>query len=145
MKLIQLFIRCALAIGFLSASADRFGLWHQNVAWGNWSSFVEYTEILVPFLSERFVAIAAIIATACEIIFGLALLIGWKTRLFGILSGILLIIFGISMAFTLGIKAPFDYSVFTAAAAAFALTAFPEGYLAMDNFLKKRSGKIFMF
>lgn len=136
MKLIQLFLRGALAVGFLSASADRFGLWHQNVAWGNWESFVEYTGILVPFLSEQFISVAAIIATACEIIFGIALLIGWKTRLFGILSGILLLIFGISMAFTLGIKTPLDYSVFTASAAGFALTAFPKGYFAVDSYVK---------
>lgn len=137
MKLIQLFIRWALAAGFLSASADRFGLWNQNVAWGNWESFVDYTAVLVP-LSEQFIAVAAIIATACEIIFGIALLIGWKTKLFGILSGILLFIFGISMATNLGIKAPFDYSVFAASAAGFALMAFPEGYLAVDTLRRKQ-------
>jgi len=142
MKLIQLFIRFALAAGFLSASADRFGLWHQNVAWGNWESFVEYTAILVP-LSGHFVAVAAVVATACEVIFGIVLLIGWKTKLFGVLSGALLLVFGISMALTLGIKAPFDYSVFSAAAAGFALWAFPEGYLSVDNLKKKQ--KVYRF
>jgi hypothetical protein len=34
---------------------------------------------------------------------------------------VLLTIFGISMALTLGVKAPLDYSVFTAATAAFSL------------------------
>jgi hypothetical protein len=34
---------------------------------------------------------------------------------------VLLTIFGMSMALTLGMKAPLDYSVFTAASASFAL------------------------
>jgi hypothetical protein len=39
----------------------------------------------------------------------------------GAAAYLLLTIFGISMALTLGMKAPLDYSVFTAAAAAFSL------------------------
>ncbi len=39
------FLRIALAISFLSAVADRFGLWGSpgaaNVAWGDWPTFVE--------------------------------------------------------------------------------------------------------
>jgi len=40
------FLRLALAAGFLSAVADRFGMWGPpgapNVAWGTWQPFVEY-------------------------------------------------------------------------------------------------------
>jgi hypothetical protein len=40
------FLRLSLAAGFLSAVADRFGLWGPpgtpNVAWGDWQPFVEY-------------------------------------------------------------------------------------------------------
>src|ERR1044071_4265663 len=42
----QWFLRIALAAGFLSAVADRFGLWGPagaaNVAWGAWQAFVDY-------------------------------------------------------------------------------------------------------
>ena len=42
----QWFLRVALAAGFLSAVADRFGLWGSagapHVAWGSWQPFVEY-------------------------------------------------------------------------------------------------------
>jgi hypothetical protein len=41
------FLRIALGISFLSAVADRFGLWgaygQPNVAWGDFSRFVAYT------------------------------------------------------------------------------------------------------
>jgi hypothetical protein len=42
-KIILIFVRLAIAIGFLSAVADRFGFWgnagESGVAWGNFESF----------------------------------------------------------------------------------------------------------
>lgn len=122
-KLVKLFLRLAIAGGFLSAVADRFGLWNYDVYWGNWESFVTYTQTLMPWFSHFWVQIAAIIATAAEIIFAIFLLIGWKTKLFAKLSGILLLIFALTMSFSGGIKTAFDASVFAASAAAFALGA----------------------
>jgi hypothetical protein len=44
------FLRYALGLGFLSAVADRFGLWGPfgtpNVSWGNFSRFLEYTHTI---------------------------------------------------------------------------------------------------
>ena len=44
---VRLFARLALGASFLSAVADRFGLWGpygaKNVSWGNFAHFVEYT------------------------------------------------------------------------------------------------------
>ena len=35
--MIKIFLRIAIATGFLSAVADRFGFWNKEVsAWGNW-------------------------------------------------------------------------------------------------------------
>ena len=49
-RLSSVFLRCALGLGFLSAVADRFGLWgafgQPNVEWGNFSRFLEYTHSL---------------------------------------------------------------------------------------------------
>ena len=46
----SVFLRYALALSFLSAVADRFGLWgsfgQPNVAWGSFSRFLEYTRRL---------------------------------------------------------------------------------------------------
>jgi hypothetical protein len=46
-EIVRLFARFALGASFLSAVADRFGLWGpygaKNVSWGNFAHFVEYT------------------------------------------------------------------------------------------------------
>jgi hypothetical protein len=41
--------------------------------------------------------------------------VGWRTRVAAFLSGSLLLLFGLAMAFALGIKAPLNVSVFSAA------------------------------
>ncbi|MBF4515469.1 DoxX family protein [Flavobacterium sp. ANB] len=129
-KAVKIFLRLALSIGFLSAVADRFGLWSKEVsAWGNWENFVAYTKVLNPLIPESLINPVAIIATAAEVIFAIFLLIGFKTELFARLSGFLLLLFALSMTFTIGIKGPLDYSVFTSAAAAFALSLMKEKYM----------------
>ncbi len=65
---------------------------------------------------------------------------GTKTELVGKLSGILLLIFALSMTFSLGIKAPFDYSVFTASAAGFSVGLIKEKYLELNKVPGKRNG-----
>ena len=79
----SVFLRFALGLSFLSAVADRFGLWGQfgqpNVAWGNFSRFVEYTGRLNSYLPLRMTLTLAVISTGAEILFGLLLLVGWNT------------------------------------------------------------------
>ncbi len=123
-KFIRLFLRLALAAGFLSAVADRFGLWPSEISvWGDWQSFLAYTGLLNPWFPTSLIPAIGVIATAAEIVFAVCLILGFKTELFAKLSGILLLIFGLSMTFSTGVKGAFDYSVFAAAAAAFALSA----------------------
>lgn len=139
-KLIKLFLRLAISAGFLSASADRFGLWPENVSvWGNWNSFLEYTEILNPWFPISIIPTLAIVATTFEIIFALFLLIGFKTELIARLSGILLLLFALSMTFSTGIKDAFDFSVFSASAAAFALSLMKFKFLELDTYFKKKN------
>jgi len=122
-KLPEWFLRIALGAGMLSAVADRFGLWNKELsAWGNWENFVAYTQQLNPWIPVSFIEIVAGIATFLEIIFGIGLLIPYKTSLIAKATGFLLLTFGLSMALFLNIKAPLDYSVFVGAAAAFALS-----------------------
>lgn len=133
-KAIKLFLRLAISSAFLSAVADRFGLWPAEISvWGNWENFVAYTAVINPWFPESLVSIAAIIATAAEVLFALFLLIGYKTELFAKLSGILLLVFALSMTFSSGIKGAFDFSVFTASAAAFALSTMKIKYLEVDK------------
>jgi len=123
-KYIEWYLRIAIALSFLSATADRFGLWPADLAvWGNWTSFVEYTGTLLFFLPESLVAVSAVVATVLEVIFGIALLTTYKTPFFAFCSGVLLLMFALGMVISLGIKAPFDYSVFSASAGAFGLSA----------------------
>ncbi|MFI2744144.1 DoxX family protein [Zhouia sp. PK063] len=136
--IVKLFLRLALSTAFLSAVADRFGFWGKEISvWGNWENFVSYTQIINPWIPAAAINMVAMLATALEIIFAIALLIGLKTELVAKLSGVLLIIFGLSMTFSTGIKGAFDYSVFTAAAAAFALGTMKQKYLEVDGLLFK--------
>ena len=137
-KIVKLFLRLAIATSFLSAVADRFGLWGADISvWGNWENFVSYTGIINPWIPTSAIPSLAFIATAAEIIFALFLLIGFKTTLTAKLSGILLLIFGISTTLSTGIKGAFDYSIFSAAAAAFALSLFKEKYWELDSLIFK--------
>ncbi len=138
--IIKLFLRFGIGVGFLSAVADRFGLWPAEVsAWGNWESFLEYTQLINPIISETLIPVFGAIATGAEILFGISLIIGFKTELVAKLSGFLMLIFALSIAFSTGIKGVFDYSVFAASAGAFGLSIMHEKYLELDLFLSRKN------
>ena len=110
-------LRCALGVGFLSAVADRLGLWgsfgQPNVEWGNFSRFLEYTQMLNWYVPARMIPILGVTATAAESTFGLLLIVGWYTRAVALLSALLLLTFAMAMTLALGIKAPLNFAVFT--------------------------------
>lgn len=120
-----LLARFALASSFLSAVADRFGLWGKagtaGVVWGNFDSFLKYTATLNPWAPTFLSNSLGYLATLLEVVFGVLLLVGFKVRLVSFFSFLLLSVFALSMTFTVGIKSVFDYSVFTAASAALLL------------------------
>ena len=115
--------RIAIAAGFLSAVADRFGVWggpgSPQVAWGDWSHFVAYTAMLNWFLPVAFVPAVAAVATIAEVTLAALLLVGYRLQWTAAASGGLLVLFAAAMTVALGPKAPLDYSVWAAAAAAF--------------------------
>lgn len=140
-KFSSVFLRLALGISFLSAVADRFGLCgaygQPNVAWGNYARFVDYTAKLNPFLPLALIPVLAALSTAAEALFGLLLVIGWKTRIASLLSGALLTAFALAMTLALGVKAPLNYSVFSAAGGALLLAVCNEFPFSLDNFLAR--------
>src|SRR5438270_11375339 len=73
-------MRMALAAGFLSAVADRFGVWGPigtpGVSWGGFAKFLDYTATLLPYLSTTLVAVAGGAAAVAETLLGGALLAG---------------------------------------------------------------------
>ncbi len=120
-------LRVALAASFLSAVADRFGLWGPpgapKVAWGSFAAFQAYTGLLNGFAPRAAVPLIAWAATVVEVVLAVLLLVGWRVRETALVTGLLLSTFFVTMAFALSIKAPLDYSVATAASAAFVLWA----------------------
>lgn len=142
MKIVKLFLRFSIAAGMLSAVADRFGIWSKEVSsWGNWEAFLVYTKSLNPWFPTSIIPYIGVVATAAETIFGLCLLIGFKTETFAKLTGYLTLLFGIAMGFSISIKAPLDYSVFAASAGSFALSLFKEKFFEVDTLLHKSVGK----
>lgn len=127
----HLCVRIALATAFLSAVADRFGLWGPlgtpNVAWGDFAAFVDFTGVLLPFLPPAMVHIAAVAATALEVVLAVGLLVGKELRLFAFGSFLLLLSFALSMTLSLGAESGFSYSVWTAAGAALLLAVAQPG------------------
>lgn len=130
-------LRIVLGITMLSAVADRFGLWGApgapGVAWGNWDNFIVYTQTLNSFASKSLAEVLGASATFFEIVFGLFLILGFKTRQVALGTSALMLLFALSMAVSVSVKAPFDYSVLTSAAAALLLSTLDRTYLALDN------------
>jgi uncharacterized membrane protein YphA (DoxX/SURF4 family) len=142
LKFSSVVLRLALGLSFLSAVADRFGLWgaygQPNVAWGSYARFVAYTAKLNWYLPTALIPSLAILATVAETLFGLLLLLGWKTRITALLSGVLLTAFALTMTIALGVKAPLNLSVFSAAGGAFLLATCAEFPFSVDSLLRPR-------
>jgi len=140
-EIARLFARFALGASFLSAVADRFGLWGpygaKNVSWGGFAHFVEYTGAVTSLFPGSLTMSFAWAATVTETLFGILLIAGFKMRIASVLSGLLLLLFAIGMVTGLGIKTPFDYSVFSAAAAAFLLAFSEPDRFTLDKLLKR--------
>jgi uncharacterized membrane protein YphA (DoxX/SURF4 family) len=138
-----LLLRIGLGAGFLSAVADRFGLWgafgQPNVEWGNFSRFLEYTHTLNWYLPAAMILPLGAIATGAEICLGLLLLAGWRTRAAALLSGLLLLTFGVAMTLALGVKAPLNYAVLTGIGGALLLANCERFPFSVDELLSRRN------
>jgi uncharacterized membrane protein YphA (DoxX/SURF4 family) len=119
-RVVRIALRLSLAAGFLSSVADRFGWWKPfgQGSWGSMGRFADYTHQLVPFASGWFLTVIVWTATVTEATLGVWLLSGWRPKLAGAGTCLVLIIFGTAMAVSLGLESPLSYSVFSAASAA---------------------------
>ena len=133
-----LFLRLALASGFLSAVAARINLWGKRASVSEaWNSFISYTAEVNSFLPKRVIPGIAILATILETGFAILLLLGLKTSYASLGAGILLLLFALAMTCSYGIKEPLDYSVFAASAGAFLLATMPVYKWSIDQLLIK--------
>jgi uncharacterized membrane protein YphA (DoxX/SURF4 family) len=110
------------------------------VFWGDFARFVDYTWKLNWFLPRAIIPALAAISTGAEILSGVLLLAGWQTRMTALCSGILLMIFGLAMTLALGIKAPLNFSVFSAAGGSFLLATCPAFPFSVDARREARGG-----
>jgi thiosulfate dehydrogenase [quinone] large subunit len=119
------FLRIALGIGFLSAVADRLGLWGPSgtpgIVWGDMSHFMPFVATLNPWFPGVVIPLVGWIVTIVETVLGVFLVVGFKTRWSALLSGYLLLAFAIGMIAGIGLKSVFDYSVLAASGGAFML------------------------
>ncbi len=124
------FVRFALAASFLSAVADRFGLWGAagtgEVAWGEFQSFLGYTSLLLWFLPEPLVVFSGWTATILEIVLAVGLITGIQLRAVALGSCLLLLTFALCMTFGTGPEGPLSFSVWTASAASLLLATHPQ-------------------
>lgn len=135
----QLVLRLALGLGFILPVLDRFGVMGapgaKGVAWGSWTKFIDYTNTLTPFLSRSLAEIGGGFATAAELIFGVCLIIGLKTRYAAFGGALLTFGFGICMAVFLNLQAPFGYPVFVFTGAGLVLSCVEKFNWSVDALL----------
>jgi len=74
-----LYARIALGGAFLSAVADRFGLWGKKGGWGNFANFTRYVAEVNFFMPALTIPFLAWTATAAELFF-------WHRAGFGYLA-----------------------------------------------------------
>lgn len=124
-KIVLLFVRFAISFSFISAVADRFGYWgnagESGVSWGNFETFEAYVSFLNPYLHSSLIPTLSWAVTLLELILAVLLILGLYLRTSALVSALLLLSFAIGMSLVSGVKAPFDYSVFTAAGASMML------------------------
>ncbi|MDE3249948.1 MAG: DoxX protein [Bacteroidota bacterium] len=115
-----IYLRVALAAGFLSAVASRLSLWGKHSS--GWKGFVEYTAQVNSFLPSSWAATIAVISTVLETALAVMLLTGIQLKRAAFAAGVLTGFFALAMAISSGIKEPLDYSVFAFSAGSFLLS-----------------------
>ncbi|MEX6687947.1 DoxX family protein [Danxiaibacter flavus] len=136
----QLLLRLAIAVSFLMAVMDRFGLLGppgSGTAWGDWKHFVDYTHTLVPFINRPIANIMGIVATIAEIVFGILLIVGYRVKAVALGAAVLTLCFGLCMAVFVSINAPISYPVFVFTGAALVLSGLDHHAWSIDSYIKR--------
>ena len=137
-------LRLPVAAAFLDAVADRLGFLGAHgtpgVAWGDFTHFIAYTAVLNPFMPHATIPTLAVLATLCEITFGICLLLGISLRIAAIGAAALLFLFGTAM--TISGYSQFSYGVYLMSAGTLALSAVDASLFSVDAILGKQKIKI---
>lgn len=126
-KCAEWLLRIALSVGMLAAVAYRYGLLKKKHSeWGNWEGLLDYDKVLNPYFSQKMIDILENATNYFQIGLAILLLVSFKTPFIARATGFLLLILAQTTMIHLEVKAPLDYSIFVAAAAAFALSIIVE-------------------
>lgn len=140
-QLSQLFLRIATGIAYFIYGTDRLGLWGKpggkNISWGDWQHFMEYAKQVMSFLPDAVIPVFAATATVAEIILGILLMAGYKTKYAAFGSGLLSFLFALSMTISFGFLSPLGYGVFTVCAASFLLCTIDKYNFSIDQWIRK--------
>jgi uncharacterized membrane protein YphA (DoxX/SURF4 family) len=117
----SLYARLALAAGFLSAVAGRFGLWTGQLHWESFARFHIRVAALNPWAPPVLVPVLAWSATIAETTLAVLLIAGVAKRWTAFGAAALLFWFATAMVIADGVKSPLDYSVYSASACALLL------------------------
>lgn len=133
----SVFLRFALAATFADSVGDRLGLWgppgSAHVAWGDFGHFEAHVRTLNWFLPAALIPALAWTVTILETGLTVALALGLWVRWTAIAGGTLLLLFALAMTAALGLKAPLDYSVYSASAGAFLLATVRRHAFALES------------
>ncbi|HEV2668848.1 MAG TPA: DoxX protein [Blastocatellia bacterium] len=135
---LTLFLRLALAASYLSSVTSRFGLWGQEMGWGNYANFLDYTAKVNPFLPGSAIPAVGRIVDIAEIAIAVLLIVGFRIRETAVLSGVMLFLFAFGMNLGVGVISTLDHSVYTASAASFLLAVHHRSFLSLDAFISER-------
>jgi hypothetical protein len=134
-------LRVLIALAFLQAVGDRFGLFGgpgtAGVSWGDFAHFIAYTGVVNSFLPRWPIPTLAVLATICEITFGLTMLLGVRIHDAAIGSAILLFLFATAM--TISRLSQFSYSVYLMSAGALSVATIDASWLSVDSLTRRRA------
>src|ERR1700747_3901135 len=91
------YARIALGAAFLSAVADRFGLWGKYGGWGNFANFTHYTSQVNSFMPAFIIPFLAWAATATGLLLGVGVVVGIWPRWVAFGAATLLLLFGMAV------------------------------------------------
>jgi putative oxidoreductase len=122
-KLALILARVALTSAFISAVIDRLGLWgpmgQPGVSWGSMQGFYPHVAKLAPWAPDMTVPALAWFIDILEAVLGILLLAGVQLRRTAWASGVLLLVFAVSMAAFQSLKLALNFSVLSCSACAF--------------------------
>ncbi|MFI6363009.1 hypothetical protein ACIBG0_09700 [Nocardia sp. NPDC050630] len=133
-------VRILLGALFAGSVADRFGLLGapgaDDVSWGDYSAFTEYTRTLTPQILDWSVPALAAIATGTETLLAIGLIFGVAAKLTARAATAVLIVFAAAMWTSVGFDEMCSYGVLVVASGA-AILSTRDTALHLDTLLRR--------